>query len=107
DDDKGDVPLGLESNGHEPAILEESAFADPGRLRNTSGRGQTSSNFSRPHRDRQVRSARLISDRILPCRNQAAAPQRSSSVMSVRPIRQVIHTKSTIEGAGVKLQRAF
>jgi redox-sensitive bicupin YhaK (pirin superfamily) len=27
--------------------------------------------------------------------------------MSVRPIRQVIHTKSTIEGAGVKLQRAF
>jgi len=27
--------------------------------------------------------------------------------MSVRPIRQVIHTKPTIEGAGVKLQRAF
>jgi len=27
--------------------------------------------------------------------------------MSVQPIRQVIHTKSTIEGAGVKLQRAF
>jgi redox-sensitive bicupin YhaK (pirin superfamily) len=27
--------------------------------------------------------------------------------MSVRPIRQVIHTKATIEGAGVKLQRAF
>ena len=26
--------------------------------------------------------------------------------MSLRPIRQVIHTKSTIEGAGVKLQRA-
>ena len=27
--------------------------------------------------------------------------------MSVRPIRHIIHTKSTIEGAGVKLQRAF
>ena len=27
--------------------------------------------------------------------------------MSVRPIRQVIHTKPTLEGAGVKLQRAF
>jgi redox-sensitive bicupin YhaK (pirin superfamily) len=27
--------------------------------------------------------------------------------MSLRPIRQVIQTKSTIEGAGVKLQRAF
>jgi len=27
--------------------------------------------------------------------------------MSVRPIKRVIHTKSTLEGAGVKLQRAF
>ena len=27
--------------------------------------------------------------------------------MSLRPIKQVIQTKSTIEGAGVKLQRAF
>jgi len=27
--------------------------------------------------------------------------------MSVRPIREIIHTKATIEGAGVKLQRAF
>src|SRR5712691_5908601 len=27
--------------------------------------------------------------------------------MSVRPIKRVIHTKQTIEGAGVKLQRAF
>lgn len=27
--------------------------------------------------------------------------------MSLRPIRQVIHTQSTIEGAGVRLQRAF
>ncbi len=27
--------------------------------------------------------------------------------MSVRPIRRVIHTKPTLEGAGVKLQRAF
>ena len=27
--------------------------------------------------------------------------------MSVRPIRQIIHTKPTLEGAGVKLQRAF
>jgi redox-sensitive bicupin YhaK (pirin superfamily) len=27
--------------------------------------------------------------------------------MSVRPIRRVIHTKSTLEGAGVRLQRAF
>src|SRR6187431_2633142 len=27
--------------------------------------------------------------------------------MSVRPIREIIHTKPTLEGAGVKLQRAF
>src|SRR6266436_3568818 len=27
--------------------------------------------------------------------------------MSVRPIKRVIHTKATVEGAGVKLQRAF
>src|SRR6266403_1347271 len=27
--------------------------------------------------------------------------------MSVRPIKRVIHTKATMEGAGVKLQRAF
>ena len=27
--------------------------------------------------------------------------------MSLRPIKEVIHTKPTIEGAGVKLQRAF
>jgi len=27
--------------------------------------------------------------------------------MSLRPIKQIIHTKPTIEGAGVKLQRAF
>ena len=27
--------------------------------------------------------------------------------MSLRPIRQIIQTKPTIEGAGVKLQRAF
>jgi redox-sensitive bicupin YhaK (pirin superfamily) len=27
--------------------------------------------------------------------------------MSVRPIKQVLHTKATMEGAGVKLQRAF
>src|SRR5262245_63631697 len=27
--------------------------------------------------------------------------------MSVRPIKRVIHTKSTLEGAGVRLQRAF
>ena len=27
--------------------------------------------------------------------------------MSVRPIKRVIHTKQTMEGAGVKLQRAF
>src|SRR3954451_13852639 len=27
--------------------------------------------------------------------------------MSLRPVRQVIQTQSTIEGAGVKLQRAF
>src|SRR6266849_3411282 len=27
--------------------------------------------------------------------------------MSVRPIKQVLHTKPTVEGAGVKLQRAF
>jgi redox-sensitive bicupin YhaK (pirin superfamily) len=27
--------------------------------------------------------------------------------MSVRPVRQIVHTKPTLEGAGVKLQRAF
>src|SRR3954469_5358722 len=27
--------------------------------------------------------------------------------MSVRPIREIIHTKATLEGAGVKLRRAF
>ena len=27
--------------------------------------------------------------------------------MSLRPIKQIIQTKPTIEGAGVKLQRAF
>jgi quercetin 2,3-dioxygenase len=27
--------------------------------------------------------------------------------MSLRPVKQMLHTKATIEGAGVKLQRAF
>ena len=27
--------------------------------------------------------------------------------MSLRPVREIIHTKPTMEGAGVKLQRAF
>src|ERR1700751_5657038 len=27
--------------------------------------------------------------------------------MSLRPVKQIIHTKTTMEGAGVKLQRAF
>ena len=27
--------------------------------------------------------------------------------MSLRPIKEVIHTRPTVEGAGVKLERAF
>src|SRR6185312_8372996 len=40
-----------------------------------------------------------------PKRRQRRMRQRR--IMSLRPIRQIIQTKPTIEGAGVKLQRAF
>src|SRR3954463_11337408 len=40
-------------------------------------------------------------------RPRTGIPQGVSDIMSVRPIREIIHTKATIEGAGVKLQRAF
>src|SRR5439155_2118955 len=33
--------------------------------------------------------------------------RRKENVMSLRPIKQIIQTKPTMEGAGVKLQRAF
>ena len=33
--------------------------------------------------------------------------QRKETIMSLRPVKQIIQTKPTIEGAGVKLQRAF
>src|SRR5262249_41500286 len=33
--------------------------------------------------------------------------RRESVAMSVRPIKRVIHTKPAVEGAGVRLQRAF
>jgi hypothetical protein len=32
---------------------------------------------------------------------------RKGKVMSLRPIKQILQTKPTLEGAGVKLQRAF
>src|SRR5258706_16090610 len=32
---------------------------------------------------------------------------KKGTKMSLRPVRQIIHTEPTIEGAGVKLQRAF
>src|SRR5437899_4462937 len=38
---------------------------------------------------------------------EAAAPQKGARVMSLRPVKQIIQPKATIEGAGVKLQRAF
>src|SRR5919204_1348688 len=34
-------------------------------------------------------------------------PETRKEIMSLRPVKQVIQTKPTIEGAGVKLQRAF
>jgi quercetin 2,3-dioxygenase len=37
-------------------------------------------------------------------RNQ---PSEGSKVMSIRPVKQIITSKPTIEGAGVKLRRAF
>src|SRR5207244_3223194 len=37
----------------------------------------------------------------------SAAAQKGARVMSLRPVKQIIQPKATIEGAGVKLQRAF
>ena len=37
----------------------------------------------------------------------ACGGQMRGTVMSLRPVKEVIQTKTTMEGAGVKLQRAF
>jgi redox-sensitive bicupin YhaK (pirin superfamily) len=42
-----------------------------------------------------------------PARSLKARTQKVGKIMSLRPVRQIIEPKPTIEGAGVKLQRAF
>src|SRR5471030_3088050 len=37
----------------------------------------------------------------------AGAAQKRGRTMSLRPVKEIIQTKPTLEGAGVKLQRAF
>ncbi len=51
------------------------------------------------HPDARPRAGRAIIDRYPPYRQGAA--------MSVRPVKRVTHPQPTIEGAGVRLQRAF
>jgi redox-sensitive bicupin YhaK (pirin superfamily) len=53
-----------------------------------------------------IRPAKYLLQRIFSSRIQSSARQRRST-MSLRSVKQMLTTKPTVEGAGVRLQRAF